>query len=303
MQQRQNMEFHLFQQLPPELRQMIWECALHDTEPVCRIVGPPYWQRHQRLVKLVTYEDLTLRYVNHESWDVLRRFGRLKTTRDYMPETDVLYVGDYDDCRALLTLTAPRIRHIALSSNFCYEVLKIRGLRRRFFNELGWPHGLWVTFLSMPEAHVFACLLQSCRSLETITAVFPRLQKTMPHFADKFSLMRYPTFLETVPYSETQSILIRGHNSYTTWLRGGNNTLRRCLGPFIKDVNERCQKELERLSGDDDPHRTITVQAGVFQRLEGPSTDERKLSSIHEAKGEMGEEEKDRSANKGRNQA
>ncbi|KAL1881206.1 hypothetical protein Daus18300_001057 [Diaporthe australafricana] len=299
------MDFHLFQQLPAELRQMIWECAIHELRPICRVVGPPSWQRdHRPRVRLITYEDFTLRCVNRESRDALRRLGRLSPSRNYEPESDALYVGDYDDCRALVTPAATEIRHIALSSHFCYEVLKIRGLRRRRgFDELGWPHGLWVTFLSMPEAHVFVDALKSCHNLETITVVFPLLEGSMPHFADKSDLERRPSFLQTVPYSETQNIRIRGHHSYTTWLRGGSNTLRRCLGPFIKDVNERCQKDIELLFGDDDPRRAITVHAGVLQHLEGPSADERKLSSIYKVTEEMGEEEKNRSANEGGKQA
>lgn len=134
--------------------------------------------------------------------------------------------------------------------------------------------------------HALVC----CPELQSITIVLPPLEKDMPHFADRFDRAMRPAFLRTVSYPEIQKIRIAGPYSYTTCLRGSANTKRRCLGPFIKDVNEVWEKYVDRSLDDGDRRRAVTVQAGVFQYVEGPFEGKRRLTSIYKATEEVDEE-------------
>lgn len=127
----EEMAFHRFQQLPTELRLLVWECAVHETfiddltdgqKPVSRIVEPqPTSECPNPATKLVTLEDLTIAYVCHESREVFRRCGRLSNAYGYTPATDVVYIDDYDHWVALDVSKARQVHHIALSADFCYD--------------------------------------------------------------------------------------------------------------------------------------------------------------------------------------
>lgn len=295
------MVFHRFQQLPVELRLQIWEHAHDETHlnnglatdgqrQVCRIIEiqpPP--ESPFLTSKLATLEDLTIGHVCRESREVLRRCGRLNNSRDYNPTTDVVYVDNFDDWFDLNLSSLRQVRHVALSANLWYETLKIRfPTYTAAFAQLGWPSVEQGTRSN--ESYFFRHAMLRCPEIESITIALPPLEKDMRHYADYFPLAKRPALLRIVPYSEVQRIRITGPYTYTTWLRGSANAKRRCLGPFIKDVNEFWKKQFDLFVGYDDQRRAVTVQAGVFQYLEGPFKGEMRLSSIYKAGGEMEEE-------------
>lgn len=291
------MAFHRFQQLPAELRLQIWEFALDESlptdgqKPVCRILAPQAEPESSSApFKLVVLEDLTIGQVCHESREVLRRCGRLNNHRDYIPTTDVVYIDDYDDWVMLDRDSLSQVRHIALSAEFCYDLLKVRDPSPTAVAQLGWPflegRNLPRTYNSDFFDHALVC----CPQIESITIVLPPLEKDMPHYADHFPQAMRPARLKIVPYSQVQNIRIMGPYTYTTWLRGSANAKRRCLGPFIKDVSEVWQKNVNLLLDHQDPRRAVTVQAGVFQYLWGPFKGSWRFSSIYKDAGEIEEE-------------
>ncbi|KAG6361816.1 hypothetical protein INS49_010045 [Diaporthe citri] len=292
------MVFHRFQQLPAELRLQIWEFAIDESllidglvtdgqKPICRIVAPQAESESPRApFKLVVPEDLTIGHVCCESREVLRRCGRLNSSRSYIPTTDVVYIDDYNDWVRLGSSSLRQVRHIAISAQFCYDLLEIQGPSPTALAQLGWRRNLPRTYNSDFFEHVLVC----CREIESITIVLPPLEEDMPHYADHLPQAMRPAFLRIVPYSEVQRIRIAGPHSYTTWLRGSSNAKRRYLGPFIKDVTEVWEKHLTLLFVPEDQRRAVTVQAGVFQYLEGPFKGAMRLSSIYKDTGEMEEE-------------
>lgn len=106
--------------------------------------------------------------------------------------------------------------------------------------------------------------------LESITIVFPLLERRMPYYAGHSPVVMGPSFLRAVPYSEVQRIKIKGPYTYRPWLRGSVNTKRQFLGQFIKDVNEIWKDEASYMLDGDDARHEVPVQAGVLQYLEGP---------------------------------
>ncbi|KAJ0119582.1 hypothetical protein J7T55_013785 [Diaporthe amygdali] len=265
------MEFHPFQELPIELRQLIWECSLHEhlvidaPRPVCRIITPGNKFGHPKHPpKLVTHEYYALGHVCRESRDVLHRSGLINSSRGYVPATDVLFIDDYDAWRGLEHTTMRGIYHLALSSEFCYDLLKKsnHSARRSI---------AWNSHFLLQQAPFFLDVLMACPELKSTSVIFPSLEEDMPFFADHFPpLANRPSFLKAVPYSETKNIRIRGPYTYGSWLRGGANTKRKYLGSFIKDVNEVWRQTLNCNQGNNDPRRSIKVQAGVLQCLEEP---------------------------------
>ncbi|KAK7707956.1 hypothetical protein SLS64_006778 [Diaporthe eres] len=296
------MVFHRFQQLPAELRLQIWECAigessLHDglvtdgQKPVCRIIATQDEPESRRIpFKLVVLEDITIGHVCRESREVLRRCGRLNNSRDYIPTTDVVYIDDYSDWVRLDGSSLRQVRHIALSAEFFFDLLKIQGPSPSAVAKLGWPYlerrGLPSTY----NSYFFDHVRFFCPEIESITIVLPPLEEDMPNYAGHFPQAMRPAFLRIVPYSEVQSIRIAGPHAYTTWLRGSANAKRRCLGPFIKDVKEVWEKTMNLMLHHDDQRRAVIVQAGVLQYLEGPFKGARRLSSIYKTTEETEEE-------------
>lgn len=291
------MVFHRFQQLPAELRLQIWECAVDeslliddDQKPVCRIIAPQAEAESPSAPsKLIILEDLTIGHICSESREVFRRRRRLNNSRGYIPTTDVVYIEDYYDWATLDSSSLRQVRHIAVSANFCYDLLKIQGPSPTAVAKLGWPYFERMRLPRTYNSDFFDHALVCCPAIESITIVVPPLEKDMPHYADHFSLPMRPALLRTVPYSEVQSIRIAGPHAYVTWLRGSSNARRRCLGPFIKDVNEVWQKNVNLILDPEDQRRAVIVQAGVFQYLEEPFEGARRLSSIYKDTGEIEE--------------
>ena len=293
------MAFHRFKQLPIELRLQIWECALEESlianslptdeqKPVCRMTSTQSSE-----TKLVTLEDLTLGRLGcvcRESRDVLRRCDRLNIARDYIATTDVVYIDDYDEWVAVDRSSLLKVRYIALSAAFCYDMLTIRGPSPTTFNQLGWPYGARKRFSTSTNSGFFSYVLICCPEIESITVVLPPLEKHMRFYADPITPAMRPSFLRVVPYSEIHRIRTGGPYTYTSWLRGSANAKRLFLGPFIKDINDVWGKDVKRQFGDVDHRRAITVQAGVIQYLEGLFKGKRRLSSIYKKAVEMEEE-------------
>lgn len=297
------MAFHRFQQLPAELRLHIWECALDESlnidslltnkqKPVCCVLGPRSSAESVKLTStLVAFEDRAIGEVCREAREVLRRCRQLNTSRNYVPASDVVYVDDYRLWGALELSSLGQVRHVALSADFCYDMLKIQEASPTECAQLGWYFPAPMTPYRSLNSSFFDHMLMCCPKIESITVVIPPLKNDMPYFADHFPQAMRLAFLRIVPYSEIQNIRIKGPYTYTSWLRGSAHTKRRCLGPFIKDVNEVWQKEICRRPDDDDPRRAVTVQAGILQYLEGPSGGKRRLSSIYKEIGEPDDEE------------
>lgn len=295
------MAFHRFQQLPAELRLQIWECALDEClnidslltnkqKPVCRVLGRRSSVESVKLPStLVAFEDRAIGEVCREAREALRRCRQLNTSRDYIPATDVVYVDDYRLWGALERSLLGQVRHVALSADFCYDLMKTQEASPTALVKLGYPY-TWNAYTHY-NASFFDHMLMCCPKIESITVVIPPLENDMPNFADHFPQAMRPAFLRVVPYSEIQKIRIKGPYTYTSWLRGSAHTKRRCLGPFIKDVNEVWQKMIGSSPNGDDPRRAVTVQAGILQYLEGPSGGKRTLSSIYKEMGKPDDEE------------
>lgn len=275
------MVFRRFQQLPAELRLQIWECAMEESRPVpdgqkrvCRVIGfqlPPE-SPIPPPSKLATVEDLTIRHVCLESREFLRRRGRLNKSRDCIPTTDVVYIDNYDFWVALGFGSLRQVRHIALSANFCYEMLKIEDASPTAFAKLGChplprSRDLSRGYPTNYQWDFFIHATGYCPGLESITVVLPPLETDMPHYADHIPSPMLPAVLRVVPYSEIQRIRITGPYTYTTCLRGYTEVKRRFLGPFIKDVNEMWQFYVDCHLGENDQRRNITIQAGVLRYL------------------------------------
>ncbi|KAI7783391.1 hypothetical protein LA080_011952 [Diaporthe eres] len=297
------MVFHRFQQLPAELRLQIWECALDEPslidglltdgqKPVCRIIATQAGPESPRApFKLVVLEDITIGHVCRESREVLRRCGRLNNSRDYIPTTDVVYIDYYYDWAKLDGSSLRRVRHIAVSAGFCFDLLKIQDSSPTAVAQLGWRFLERRTLPRSYNSSFFDHVLVCCPEIESITIVLPPLEKDMPNYADHFPQAMRPALLRIVPYSEIQSIRIAGPHTYTTWLRGSSHAKRRCLGPFFKDVKEVWEKNANLRLDPEDQRRAVIVQAGVLQYLEGPFKGARRLSSIYKATGEMEEDD------------
>lgn len=286
------MAFHRFRQLPAELRLQIWECAVDNTvltdgqKRVCRMIGSQYSIE----TELVTLEDLTIGHVCRESREVFRRCGRLNNSRDYTPATDVVYIDDMCDWTMVNSSSLRQVRHVALPAEICYDMLKIQDPSSTAVAHLGWPPSEQGDSPRQVNSYFFSHMLVSCPEIESITVVLPPLEKDMPHYADYFPQRMRPALLRIVSYSDVQRIRTTGPYTYTTWLRGSSNAKRRCLGPFIKDVNAAWEKEAHLSLAYDDHRRNVTVQAGVLQYLEGPFKGELRWTSIHNAAGQMEEE-------------
>lgn len=275
------MVFHRFQQLPAELRLQIWECAMGESRPVpdgqkrvCRIIGfqlPPE-SPASSIQASHCGRDLTIRCVCLESREFLRRRGRLNKSRDCIPTTDVVYIDNYDFWVALDFGSLRQVRHIALSANFCYEMLKIEDASPAAFAKLGclpFPRSrdLSTVYLTNFQWDSFTHAMVCCPELESITVVLPPLETDMPHYADHIPQPMLPAVLRVVPYSDIQRIRITGPYTYTTCLRENTDVKRRFLGPFIKDVNEMWQIYGDHHLGENDQRRNIMVQAGVLRYL------------------------------------
>lgn len=291
------MAFRRFQKLPAELRLQIWEFALDEPllidgqKPVCRIVASQAEPDSTSApFKLVVLQDLTIGQVCCESREVFRRRGPPNNTRGYIPTTDVVYIDRYHDWVRLDSSSLRQVRHIALSADFCFDFLKIQGPSPTALARLGWPY---MERRNLPRTYNSDFIDHAvffCPAIESITIVVPPLEKVMPHYADYLPQPMRPAFLGAVPYSEIQRIRIMGPNAYTTWLRGSANAKRRCLGPFIKDVEEVWGKTVHFVVDLEDKRRNVTVQAGVLQFLEGSFKGGRRLTSIYKATEEMEEE-------------
>lgn len=261
------MAFHRFQQLPAELRLQIWECAIDESrlvtdgpKRVCRIIAAPDLPS-----KLATMEDLTIGYVCHESREVYRRFNKL---REYIPAADVVYVDDYNSWIDLTVSSLRNVRHMALSADFCYDMLKLLDPEPPSPAILG--HPLRVVRGSSRrnwQSDFFNHVIVCCPGLQSIAVVLPPLENHMPHYADYFPQAMRPAVLRIVSYSEIQGIRITGPYTYTTCLRRSSNAKRRYLGPFIKDVNAVWGSNINRYLGENDHRRAIAIEAGVLRYL------------------------------------
>lgn len=262
------MAFHRFQQLPAELRLHIWECAINESrlagdgpKRVCRIIATL-----NRPSKLATMGDLAIGYVCHESREVYRRFNKLG---NYIPAADVVYVDDYNSWIDFKNSLQGKFRHIAVSADFCYDMLKIRDRSPTSPAFLGYPCRERLSLPTNWQSDFFTYTITWCPKLESIAIVLPPLEGDMPNFADHFPLAMRPAALRIVSPSEIQTIRITGPYAYKTYLRGSSNTERRFLGSFIKDVNEVWERAmyLHQYVRADDHRRTIKIQAGVLQYL------------------------------------
>lgn len=210
--------------------------------------------------------DLAIGYVCHESREVYRRFNKLG---NYIPAADVVYVDDYDSWIDFHKNLQGKFRHIAVSADFCYDMLKIHDPSPTSPAQLGYPRRERESLPTNWQSNFFNYTIACCPKLQSIAIVLPPLEGDMPNYADHVPLAMRPAALRIVSPSEIQTIRITGPYAYTTYLRGSSYAERRFLGSFIKDVNEVWERAMyiQQYVRADDHLRTIKIQAGVLQYL------------------------------------
>lgn len=117
--------FELFPQLPPEIRREIWRLAIPPTKGVC--ILPPHYAAasNEEFTVRNPYSPLTRTCT--EAREICLENSPL--TRDFHPETDILYVSgaSFDNfCRICHEPWPARLRHIAIA-------LPLSGERTAFY--------------------------------------------------------------------------------------------------------------------------------------------------------------------------